>query len=173
MLYFLYPLRTGGNVVDYLESYYNQYDEEGRLLSQHGQVEYITTQKYIHDFLADDKGKKILEVGAGTGRYSVALAGEAKIHAGTGDEKAGAGSDAEQADAGAEKTDTSAVETDAENENTEKADAGIEKAASGVAEGLESILENIAGVMETIERTGAGSTVSGTTLSCPCSFHVR
>ncbi len=62
--------------MDYLESYYNQYDEEGRLLSQHGQVEYITTQKYIHDFLADDKGKKILEVGAGTGRYSVALAGE-------------------------------------------------------------------------------------------------
>ncbi len=62
--------------MDYLESYYNQYDEEGRLLSQHGQVEYITTQKYIHDFLADDKGKKILEIGAGTGRYSVALAKE-------------------------------------------------------------------------------------------------
>ena len=62
--------------MDYLESYYNQYDEDGRLLSQHGQVEYITTQKYIHDFLADDKGNKILEIGAGTGRYSVALAKE-------------------------------------------------------------------------------------------------
>lgn len=94
-----------------------------------------------------------------------------KIHAGTGDEKAGAGSDAEQADAGAEKTDTSAVETD--EENTEKADAGIEKAASGAAGGLESILENIADIMETIERTGTGSAASGTTLSCPCSFHVR
>ena len=62
--------------MDYLEEYYSQYDEEGRLLSQHGQVEYLTTQKYIHEYLADDKGKKILEIGAGTGRYSVSLARE-------------------------------------------------------------------------------------------------
>ena len=62
--------------MDYLESYYDQYDEEGRLLSQHGQVEYITTQKYIHEFLSGDREKKILEVGAGTGRYSVSLARE-------------------------------------------------------------------------------------------------
>ena len=62
--------------MDYLESYYSRYDEEGRLLSQHGQVEYITTQKYIHAYLAEDREKKILEIGAGTGRYSVALAQE-------------------------------------------------------------------------------------------------
>lgn len=62
--------------MDYLESYYNQYDEEGRLLSRHGQVEYITTQKYIHAYLAGDRDRKILEIGAGTGRYSVALAQE-------------------------------------------------------------------------------------------------
>ena len=62
--------------MDYLESYYNSYDEEGRLLSQHGRVEYITTQKYIHEALGGDKRKKVLELGAGTGRYSVALAKE-------------------------------------------------------------------------------------------------
>lgn len=26
----------------YLEDYYNSYDEEGRLLSKHGQVEFLT-----------------------------------------------------------------------------------------------------------------------------------
>lgn len=63
---------------DYLEQYYNSYDEDGRLLSKHGQVEYITTMKYIHDLLAGDEKKnvRILEVGAGTGRYSLALAHE-------------------------------------------------------------------------------------------------
>lgn len=62
--------------MNYLEDYYNTYDEEGRLLSQHGQVEYITTQKYIHECLESCHGRRILEVGAGTGRYSVALAKE-------------------------------------------------------------------------------------------------
>lgn len=62
--------------MDELENYYEHYNEEGRLLSQHGRVEYLTTQKYIHEYLADDREKTILEVGAGTGRYSVALARE-------------------------------------------------------------------------------------------------
>ncbi len=62
--------------MDFLESYYNSYDEDGRLLSQHGQVEYITTQKYIHECLAGVRDGSILEIGAGTGRYSVALAKE-------------------------------------------------------------------------------------------------
>ena len=59
-----------------LEKYYNSYDEEGRLLSQHGQVEYRTTQKYIHDCIREISARKILEIGAGTGRYSIALAKE-------------------------------------------------------------------------------------------------
>ena len=63
--------------MEYLENYYNNYDEEGRLLSKHGKVEYITTQKYIHDCIQDLSAKKILEIGAGTGRYSIALAKEA------------------------------------------------------------------------------------------------
>ena len=62
--------------MSYLEDYYIAYDEEGRLLSQHGRVEFITTWKYIQKCLARCAGKKILEVGAGTGRYSIALAKE-------------------------------------------------------------------------------------------------
>ena len=41
--------------MDYLEEYYSKYDEEGRLLSRHGQVEYLTTMKYIHAYLQGDK----------------------------------------------------------------------------------------------------------------------
>ena len=59
-----------------LEEYYKNRDEENRLLSQHGQVEYLTTMKYIHDCLSQFDSPRILEVGAGTGRYSVALAKE-------------------------------------------------------------------------------------------------
>lgn len=59
-----------------LEKYYNKFNEEKRLQSRHGQVEYFTSMKYIHEYLGDDRGKKILDVGAGTGRYSVALAEE-------------------------------------------------------------------------------------------------
>ena len=59
-----------------LDAYYNSRDEEKRLLSQHGQVEYLTTMKYIHACLEKLPTPRILEVGAGTGRYSVALARE-------------------------------------------------------------------------------------------------
>ena len=59
-----------------LERYYAVFNEENRLLLQSGQVEYITTMKYIHDYLAGNKQKRILEIGAGTGRYCVELAKE-------------------------------------------------------------------------------------------------
>lgn len=59
-----------------LEKYYNKFNEEKRLNSRHGKVEFLTSMKYIHQYLGDDKTKKILDVGAGTGRYSVALAEE-------------------------------------------------------------------------------------------------
>ena len=100
-----------------LEEYYNKFNEEKRLNSRHGRVEFITSMKYIHDCLgnlmnekqlddedypsdaevaeADNKVVnlasdekmlrdikalrsqiKILDVGAGTGRYSVPLAEE-------------------------------------------------------------------------------------------------
>lgn len=56
----------------YLTEYYNKYDEDGRLTSKHGQVEFLTTMKYINKFLK--KGMRVLEVGAGTGRYSLTIA---------------------------------------------------------------------------------------------------
>lgn len=59
-----------------LEKYYNKFCEEKRLTRRHGQVEYITSMKYIHKYLEEFPQAKILDVGAGTGRYSVALAEE-------------------------------------------------------------------------------------------------
>jgi len=44
-------------------------EEENRLVTKYGQVEFITTTKYIDKYLK--KGDKILEVGAGTGAYSL------------------------------------------------------------------------------------------------------
>ena len=62
--------------MSYLDEYYSNYDEEGRLLSRHGQVEYLTTMKYIRESMDGIESPDILEVGAGTGRYSVTLAKE-------------------------------------------------------------------------------------------------
>ena len=86
-----------------LELYYNKFNEEKRLNSRHGQVEFRVSMKYIHEMLemlaqgkvcADNwqgdmpeagcgenkiRAKadiKILDIGAGTGRYSVPLAEE-------------------------------------------------------------------------------------------------
>ena len=60
------------NEIKYLTNYYNNYDEDGRLTSKYGQVEFLTTMNYINKFLK--KGMRILEVGAGTGRYSLTIA---------------------------------------------------------------------------------------------------
>lgn len=62
-----------------LEEYYNKFNEEKRLNSRHGQVEFITSMKYIHKYIPAEipaQDFKILDIGAGTGRYSVALANE-------------------------------------------------------------------------------------------------
>ncbi len=62
-----------------LEEYYNKFNEEKRLNSRHGQVEYITSMKYIHQYIDHSippANFQILDIGAGTGRYSVALAEE-------------------------------------------------------------------------------------------------
>ncbi len=59
--------------MNYIEEFYNNIDEENRLMSLHGQVEYLTTMKYIHECISCLKDPKILEVGAGTGRYCINL----------------------------------------------------------------------------------------------------
>ena len=59
-----------------LERYYNKFNEDKRLNTRHGQVEFITSLKYIHEYLKGKDKPKILDVGAGTGRYSIELAKE-------------------------------------------------------------------------------------------------
>lgn len=59
-----------------LIKYYNKFNEDKRLNSRHGQVEYITSMKYIHECLKEMKNPKILDIGAGCGRYSITLANE-------------------------------------------------------------------------------------------------
>lgn len=55
-----------------LSGYYNSYDEDGRLMSRYGSVEFLTTVRYIEKYLKP--GMRILEIGAGTGRYTHYLA---------------------------------------------------------------------------------------------------
>lgn len=70
-----------------LEKHYNKFNEDKRLTRRRGQVEFITSLKYIHECIdilkaSNPEAKtsnseiKILDVGAGTGRYSIALAEE-------------------------------------------------------------------------------------------------
>lgn len=55
-----------------MEQFYGNYDEDGRLRSKHGMVEFLTTLRYINKYL--QPGMRILEIGAATGRYSHELA---------------------------------------------------------------------------------------------------
>lgn len=59
-----------------LEKYYNKFNEDHRLTTRHGTVEFITSMKYIHEAISAKNNPKILDIGAGTGRYSLALAKE-------------------------------------------------------------------------------------------------
>ena len=52
-----------------LINYYNKFNEDKRLTTKHGQVEFLTAIKYIEKYLKD--GDKILDIGAGTGKYSI------------------------------------------------------------------------------------------------------
>lgn len=56
----------------YLIDFYTGYDEDSRLVCKHGKVEFLTTMRYIEKYLKP--GGRVLEIGAGTGRYSHALA---------------------------------------------------------------------------------------------------
>ena len=78
-------MKKEANKLNNLEKYYNKFCEEKRLNSRHGQMEYRVTVKYINTYLEQiikergysEKGElKILDIGAGTGRYSVPLSEE-------------------------------------------------------------------------------------------------
>lgn len=60
------------NTNQYLIDFYNNYDEDCRLTLKHGTVEFLTTMRYIEKYLKP--GNHVLEIGAGTGRYSHTLA---------------------------------------------------------------------------------------------------
>ena len=51
-----------------LIEYYNKFNEEKRLNTMHGKVEFLTAIKYIEKYL--NKNDKIIDIGAGTGKYS-------------------------------------------------------------------------------------------------------
>ena len=66
-----------------IEEYYCKFNEDKRFDSRHGQVEFMITMKYIDELLGsmlfkgrDKSDIKILDVGAGTGRYSIHYANE-------------------------------------------------------------------------------------------------
>ena len=53
-----------------LNKFYNEVcDEDARLNAKHRQLEFLTTDRYVQKYLKP--GAKILEVGAGTGKYSI------------------------------------------------------------------------------------------------------
>lgn len=56
----------------YLTDFYKHYDVDSRLISKHGSVEFLTTMHYIEKYIKPCH--RVLEIGAGTGRYSHALA---------------------------------------------------------------------------------------------------
>lgn len=57
-----------------IEKHYNKHPEDLRLLRRHGIVEFETTMHHLHRFLKPDD--TILDIGAGTGRYTSALMAE-------------------------------------------------------------------------------------------------
>ena len=60
------------NTNPYLNAFYQSYDEDSRLAPRHGSVEFLTTMRYIERYI--QPGDRVIEIGAGTGRYSHALA---------------------------------------------------------------------------------------------------
>ena len=57
------------NFKEKLTNFYNKFNEDKRLDRRHGQVEFLTTIKYIEDYLSDNDS--IIDIGAGAGRYSL------------------------------------------------------------------------------------------------------
>ena len=68
-------IKEGASRQEIVGEFYRRYEEDSRLERRIcGRLEYATTMHYIHKYLKE--GDRILEIGAGTGRYSIALAKE-------------------------------------------------------------------------------------------------
>ena len=54
--------------IEALKEFYQTHDEDVRFDTKHGKVEFLTTVRYIEKYLNPDS--RIIEIGAGTGKYS-------------------------------------------------------------------------------------------------------
>ena len=66
------PEPEPADFLGHLTRAYTNFNEDTRLASQSGQVEFLTTMRYIERYL--EPGMRVLEIGAATGRYSLAIA---------------------------------------------------------------------------------------------------
>lgn len=55
-----------------IEKYYNKFNEDKRLSTRHGQVEFTVSMHFLQKYIRN-KSCKIIDIGAGTGKYSIAL----------------------------------------------------------------------------------------------------
>lgn len=62
-------------MMDELTAHYNKFNEDKRLTRRHGQVEYVTTMKYIHKYLEILQGKNAKDSGFETGLQFRQMAG--------------------------------------------------------------------------------------------------
>ncbi len=74
MLTFAYTKKLCIMPLSNIEKHYNKHPEDKRLLRRHGIVEFETTLHHLHRFLKP--GARVLDIGAGTGRYTSALMAE-------------------------------------------------------------------------------------------------
>ena len=61
-------------VANYIIEETNKFNEDKRLNSRHGKIEFITAINYINKYIK--KNDKVLDIGAGTGKYSIYLYNE-------------------------------------------------------------------------------------------------
>ena len=62
-----------------LTAYYGKFNEDKRLKSRYGQVEFLTTMAKLRETARGRERLRILDVGAGTGAYSIALSEEGHL----------------------------------------------------------------------------------------------
>ena len=63
-----------GDRLNRIASYYNRKDENLRLFTGRGELEFVRTKKIIQEYLPDGSGLSIADIGGGTGPYSFWLA---------------------------------------------------------------------------------------------------